>query len=154
MRRISAFVLAAATVVASCSSVGGPGDGPGGAAPGSAVEQVLLAGRGLPDDPRLAARQLVRAIMDADSDADAAGAVGELLRRSGFPIVTADGQVVGLPDDGGFPDYPIYAELLADFARAVRSSSGYPYPDVAAQLVDLGVFPGSVDWPVMATVLS
>lgn len=154
MRRISASVLAAVTVVASCSSVGGPGDGPGGAAPGSAVEQVLLAGRGLPDDPRLAARQLVRAIMDADSDADAAGAVGELLRRSGFPIVTADGQVVGLPDDGGFPDYPIYAELLADFARAVRSSSGYPYPDVAAQLVDLGVFPGSVDWPVMATVLS
>lgn len=154
-RRGLGLVFAAAVLAASCS---GPAPAAGGADPGGGagdvIGQVLRAGEGLPGDPRLAARQLVRRIVEAPTDEAAAGEVGELLRRSGFPIVTADGQIVGLPDDGGFPDYPVYAEVLADYARSVRSSAGYPYPTFAAQLVDLGVYQGIVDWPVMATVLS
>lgn len=149
------MAVAAAVLASSCSGAvpaAGGADSTGGG--GDVVGQVLRAGEGLPADPRLAARQLVRRIVGAPTDEAAAGEVGEILRRSGFPIVTADGEIVALPDDGGFPDYPVYAEVLVDYARSVRSSTGYPYSTFAKQMVELGVYQGIVDWPVMATVLS
>lgn len=120
----------------------------------NAAALIDEAGASLPEDPRAAVRSLVNALMSAESDDSAAGAVGELLRRAGFPIVTADGDVVALPDDAGFPELPIYAELLPDIAESVRTQTGYPFSTVASHLAQAGVFPEAPDWPTVATMLS
>jgi hypothetical protein len=108
----------------------------------------------LPSDPRTAVRALVEAVFAADSHQSAAPAMGELLRRSGFPIVTADGELIALPDDAGFPDLPVYAELLSDLAENVRDGVQYPYAGMAVRLAQAGVYSVPPEWPVIAVLLS
>ncbi len=103
----------------------------------------------LPDDRRMAARTLVRAVRQG-TDAEALVAAAELLRRSGFPIVSVDGPVVALPGDVAFSDIPLTAELLGNVTASVRSGSLYPVDAVGSVLHQLETVDGPLPWPQLA----
>jgi hypothetical protein len=71
-----------------------------------------------PTDPFDAAAYLVDQIGGGDLGR-AAAAVGEILRRSGIPVVSSDGPVLAWPDHLVLTDLPVYAEWTADLAREV-----------------------------------
>lgn len=103
----------------------------------------------LPDERRAAVRSLVRTVREGDPN-DAVVATAELLRRSGFPIVSADGDVVALPDDVAFSDVPIVAELIGNLSTSVRAGSLYPVDAVGSLLQRLETVDGPVPWPQLA----
>lgn len=165
------MVVVAALVAGACSPGDSGGGGPGGEGPDAAVsaedsragEQLradelaglmTAAATGLPDEPHAAARALVHQIVTAPSDNEAIGAVGEVLRRSGLPIVMGDGTVVALPDDGGYPDLPVLAGFLRDISRSVRSGMGYPASLLSDVFVAMGVSDGPIAWPALAYAIA
>lgn len=112
-----------------------------------AVTQMMASARsGLPEDPQAAARSLVHSIVTASTDEDAIGAVAEALRRGGLPIITGDGTAVALPDEGGYPDMPVYTGFLRDIARSVRSGTAYPATVVSEVFVAMKVSDAPLDW--------
>lgn len=162
MRRPTALIVVASLLVACTggagsspdgSSAGGDGPGSSDAPAGDPAGRIADAASGLPDDPRAAARTLVRAIFTAPDDAAAVGPLGELFRRSGLPVVTADGSIVALPDDAGFERAPVYLELLEGVAHSVRARSAIPYPAFASGLTQLGITTEDAPWEAFALLL-
>lgn len=121
---------------------------------GDLTEWIAEAGSTAPEEPRAAARWLVRKVFEAPSDSAAAGPLGELLRRSGFPLVTMDGDTVGLPDDAGFVDLPIYIELLRGLAHSVRARSALPFVEFSSTLTSFDLTSPDVSWTALAFLLA
>lgn len=92
----------------------------------------------LPADPVDAAETLVADIMGAD-DARAVAATGELLRRTGVPLVSAAGPVIAVPDGLTIISDPVDVELLPMLTRAVRTGMIYTPEQVSQTLRYLGV---------------
>lgn len=79
---------------------------------------------GLPDDPISASEQLVEILWGADSLA-AVSAAGEILRRAGLPLVSADGPVMALPDGNVITNVPILVEFLPTLTDTARNGTFY-----------------------------
>lgn len=94
----------------------------------------------LPSDPVQAATTLVAQIYGPD-EIQANLAVAELLRRSGIPIVSPDGPVIGDPDNYILYDAPIYNGLIPTLTRSVRSGGAYVTDDMIQLLAAIGVTP-------------
>ena len=106
----------------------------------------------LPVDPVAAVQVLVEMIFGND-ESEAQAAVGELMRRSGLPLVSIDGPVIGAPDDLVLIDASIYVELLPDLTRALRRGSFYTSADLSDLLFDVGFSDELLDPRVLVTSL-
>lgn len=104
-------------------------------------------------DPKASARRLVRAIFEAPDHRTATGPLAALLRRSGFPIIAVDGEVLALPDDAGFPDATVVIDMLPNVARALREGSAHRFEDVRELMVAMEMIDESVGWGEFAVVL-
>lgn len=93
--------------------------------------------RGLPADPVAATEALVSTIFGADQVA-AVSATAEILRRSGLPLVSADGPVVALPDDIVLTTMPVDVEFLPSLTDSVRAAEEYEFDQVGAILTTAG----------------
>lgn len=102
----------------------------------------------LPSDPALAATALVKQIYSSD-ELSASLAVAELLRRSGFAIVSPDGPVIGVPDHYVLNDIPIYTGFIPTLARSVRGGDSYSTDQMTQLLTAIGATPD----PLPAKVL-
>ncbi len=97
-------------------------------------QSISALGGTLPQDPTLAADQLV-ALITGPVSTQSATAVAELLRRAAIPIVTTDGAVIGAPSDITLGGDPIYAEFTVQLARSVRNGTSYDASQLANLLV-------------------
>lgn len=122
--RTGGRVAAALTVFTLLAGLAACTDDPEPGAGGITGENLLAVGKGLPGDPARAAEQLVGTIHGADPK-QAEVATAELLRRSGFVIVTGAGSVVAVPDRLALRDAHVYAELIPVLTRSTRD--GYLY---------------------------
>lgn len=138
------MVLSLATAGCTATGTGGGSDGlePLGAVPDAAALETAAAS--LPETPEDAARALVQTLRGADRD-QAVAATAEILRRAGFPIVTADGHIVALPDGWTAFNHTVYVELIPALTAQVRADSGYAASDVADYLTALGISGDAVD---------
>jgi hypothetical protein len=98
---------------------------------------VQAAGAGLPADPIMAAQALVDKVFGPDP-AVAVAATGELLRRSGLPLVSADGPVIAMPDGLALPNAAVDVEFLPGLTDTVRAGQAYSPDQVAAILQTAG----------------
>ena len=105
-------------------------------APVTAADLEAVAAR-LPADPASAGMLLVEFILTGEPRV-ARAAVGELLRRSGIPLVSPDGALVAAPDGVVLKDAVVYAELVTELTDAVRSDTHYTPQEVVWLLADLG----------------
>ena len=105
-------------------------------APVTAADLEAVAAR-LPADPASAGMLLVEFILTGEPRV-ARAAVGELLRRSGIPLVSPDGALVAAPDGVVLEDAVVYAELVTELTDAVRSDTHYTPQEVVWLLADLG----------------
>src|SRR3990172_2864761 len=105
-------------------------------APVTAADLEAVAAR-LPADPASAGMLLVEFILTGEPRV-ARAAVGELLRRSGIPLVSPDGALVAAPDGVVLKDAVVYAELVTELTAAVRSDTPYTPQEVVWLLADLG----------------
>jgi len=111
----------------------------------SAMEQAAT-GLAAPDDPRAVAESLVHTVVTSPDLTVATGALAELLRRSGHPIVSIDGSLIGYPDRAGYPDAMVEIELLRGVAQHLRAGSEFAFPDVAEVFPALGITTGTPTW--------
>lgn len=88
----------------------------------------------LPDGEVAAAEQLVEIVWGSDSLA-AVSATGEILRRAGLPLVSADGPVVALPEGSVIVNAPVLVELLPTLTAAARSGTIFP-PEQVGELLE------------------
>src|SRR3972149_3257149 len=91
------------------------------------VAGALLAGVIIVPAPPGAGFLLVEFILTGEPRV-ARAAVGELLRRSGIPLVSPDGALVAAPDGVVLKDAVVYAELVTELTDAVRSDTHYTPP--------------------------
>jgi hypothetical protein len=97
---------------------------------------------GVPDDPIAAAEHLVEIVWGDDS-LGAVSATGEILRRAGLPLVSADGPVVALPDGNVITTAPVIVELLPTLTAAARAGTMHT-PDQVAELLEVVGFAAKV----------
>ncbi|MCL4562734.1 MAG: hypothetical protein M1281_19245 [Chloroflexi bacterium] len=104
---------------------------------------------GLPADPGEAALALAGMIYQGD-ETTAQAAVGEILRRAGVPLVSADGPVIGWPDDRVLVDAEVYVDFLPEIADSLRAGDFY----TPTQLADLlaGIFQSEETLPARGLV--
>ncbi|HEX5598411.1 MAG TPA: hypothetical protein VFX61_20700, partial [Micromonosporaceae bacterium] len=117
-RRAVAALLVTALLTTSCT---GSGDEPGTDDLRSALAEVT---RSLPAEPIAAVERLV-ADIHLGTPPRAQAATAELLRRSGIPVVSADGPVLAVPNEVMLLDVPVYAEFLPALTAAVRAGDRY-----------------------------
>jgi hypothetical protein len=108
--------------------------------PTAASLQSIAAGA--PDDPIAAAEHLVEIVWGEDSLA-AVSATGEILRRAGLPLVSADGPVVALPDGNVITNAPVIVEMLPTLTDAARTGTVHT-PDQVAELLEVVGFAAEV----------
>lgn len=136
-RMLAVLLMTASALLTACDSPAG-GSGQGGGhlvVEPPTADSISAQGKGLPTDPTSAAEVLVGRIETADPG-EAAAAAGELLRRSGVPLVAGDGSVVATPDATGLMliNQPVYVEFLWSIARAARENLTYDADSVARTL--------------------
>lgn len=100
--------------------------------PTLSAQDLASVGAGLPSDPTDAALDLVDIVL-GDDPARARAATAELLRRSGFPLISADGAVIGSPDGLVLEDAYLYIELIPEVTDGARNGDHY----TLAQLAEL-----------------
>lgn len=152
--RAVAAILAVIVTAAACTGGSSPEHKPAGSAdagPSSsarhAVDDVAnipdaaalkKVTTGLPSDPAEAASALVKRMFGNDAKA-AVAATGELLRRSGLPIVTGKGgPPVAMPDKVTITNAPIGVELLPSLTQQARTGIAFDLDQVHAMLAALG----------------
>ena len=106
-----------------------------------------------PEDPRATAEALVHRAVSAPNVVAATGALAELLRRSGLPIVSVDGSLIGLPDRAGYPDAMVEIELLSGVARQLRSGATFTFADLADVFPVLEITKQVPSWPAVSLLL-
>ncbi|MFF5233465.1 hypothetical protein [Dactylosporangium sp. NPDC000521] len=148
-RRWLALAVVATLAASGCTDDSDRGD----TAARGAVDRksVAAAAAGLPAEPAAAAEQLVATITSDPAGAPAATA--ELLRRSGFAIVSAKGPVVAAPDEVTLLDAPIYAELVPLLAEATREGDRYTPEQFSALLVAVGLTDKAPTFAQLATAI-
>ncbi|NJD26817.1 MAG: hypothetical protein FIA92_00780 [Chloroflexi bacterium] len=119
-----------------------------GGATGGAYHPAARSFADLPDDPAKAAIALANAVLGDDLEAAGAATI-ELLRRTGMPVVSAQGPVVALPDEYVLVDAAIYAELIPLLTASVRRGDSLSPEQFAGYLNDLGAFPGELPASVL-----
>jgi hypothetical protein len=139
--RAIAALIAVGLAVTGCTTTDAAGGGgaslePLGAVPGATALDDIAAD--IPEAPEAAAHDLMALVRGPDRDR-AVAATTEILRRAGFPIVTADGHVLALPDTWIARNHSIYAEFVPALTAHVRADSGYDASDVADFLTAVGV---------------
>lgn len=120
---------------------------------GRLSESITLAQRDLPADPALAAEALVQQVHRGDPDR-AQGAVAELLRRAGLPIVSGAGPVVAMPDEVALGDTPVYSELVPALTEAVRAGDRYTVAEFATMLRVLKVTTRALTGPELTAAIA
>src|SRR5690606_25349303 len=138
--RVLAALIVLSLAAAGCTTTG-TGGGADGLEPLGAVpdaEALDRAAESIPEAPEAAAHALVQLLRGADRDT-AVAATAEILRRAGFPIVTADGHVVALPDERMAFNHTVYVEFVPALTAQVRADAGYDAADVADYLTALGI---------------
>ncbi|HYK95099.1 MAG TPA: hypothetical protein VE011_04405 [Candidatus Dormibacteraeota bacterium] len=143
IRRLVAVLLAStlplgATLVTSANARGGSDGGPA-----AAYARGLRALGDLPADPARAAVALVAAITGGNGETANAATI-ELLRRSGMPVVSADGPVIALPNDYVLVDAAVYAELIPSLTASVRVGNALSPDQFGGYLNDLGAYPNEL----------
>ena len=101
------------------------------------AEEMKAVSALVPEDPKEGAIALVK-IVHGDDEALARAAMGELLRRSGLPLVSIYGPVIALPDILILGDAPVYVELIDGLTEATRRKNFYTPIDLAELLNAIG----------------
>lgn len=91
----------------------------------------------LPADA-VAATMILVELATADDGRLSRAAIGELLRRAGFALVTTEGAAVAVPDGMVLYNIPIYVDLLTELSDAVRNGSHYSTEELGWMLADMG----------------
>lgn len=91
----------------------------------------------LPEDETAAIERLVDIVWGAASLA-AVAATGEILRRAGLPLVSADGPVVALPDGNVIINAPIMVEFLPTLTDTARNGTFYRPGQLGELLQEFG----------------
>jgi hypothetical protein len=154
-RRIAAVAVVTAIGLTACTGGGSeprhsPAHPPGGA-PGQTARAAVDDPKNIPDaaalrkvaqglaaDPAVAASALVERMFGDDAKT-AVAATGELLRRSGLPLVTGKGgPPVAMPDKIAIVNAPVGVELLPSLTQQARSGIAFDLGQVRAMLAAVG----------------
>ena len=101
------------------------------------AEEMKAVSALVPEAPKEGAIALVK-IIHGDDETLARAATGELLRRSGMPLVSIYGPVIALPDVLILGDAPVYVELIDELTDATRRHNFYTPTDLAELLNAIG----------------